>query len=80
MRLVATEEPTLKEGARADAATIIHVAGDPSGLIPTEGTRFEGILDGVAIETPRYLMDADTATAPDGGLRACACPTNCPSC
>jgi len=56
-KLVAEELPTVKEQGKKDTATFFD-SPDTSvrGLISTKGTRFEGVLEGVALEEPRYLM------------------------
>jgi hypothetical protein len=54
--LVAEERPTIKRGGDEDTATILDTTDTPvSGLISTAGTRFEEVLEGVAIEEPSYL-------------------------
>ena len=54
--LVAEERPTLKGGQVEDTATFIDTTDtDVSGLCSTGGTRFEDVLEGVAIEEPAYL-------------------------
>jgi Subtilase family len=55
--LVAEERETIKERGRVDLATFFDSPDtEVSGLISTANTRFEEILEGVAIEEPRYLM------------------------
>jgi subtilisin family serine protease len=54
--LVAEERPVLKPRGREDSATFIEApATDVPGLIDTRGTRFEDVLEGVALEEPSYL-------------------------
>jgi len=57
--LVAEERPVIKEGGVETTATFLE---DPStdrpGFIATHGTAFENVLEGVAIEEPRYFMAA----------------------
>jgi subtilisin family serine protease len=54
--LVAEERPTIKRGGEEDAATFIDTTDTPvSGLCSTAGTRFDEVLEGVAIEEPAYL-------------------------
>jgi hypothetical protein len=56
-RLYAEERETIKSGGQTELATFIDTEGnDIVGLIETAGTRFESVLEGVAIETPRYYM------------------------
>jgi subtilisin family serine protease len=53
--LVAEERPTLKAGQVEDTATFFDTTDtDVSGLCSTSGTRFEEVLEGVAIEEPAY--------------------------
>ncbi len=64
--LVSEERPTLKEGGREDAATFLDCpTTDISGLIPTAGTRFDEVLEGIALEEPRYLMQSPFAPTKD---------------
>jgi subtilisin family serine protease len=53
--LYAEERPTMKSAGREELATFLDTVGnDVPGLIETRGTRFESVLEGVALETPRY--------------------------
>lgn len=65
--VVAQELPTLKSGGVEDTATYF-TGEDPSrfGLLRAEGTAFENLIEGVAIETPRYYF----ATQPLPPLKA----------
>lgn len=64
-RLVALEAPTMKEEGRKDTATFFDSPDTPTrGLIATEGTRFQDVLEGVALEEPRYLMAATALPPP----------------
>jgi Subtilase family len=55
--LITEERETIKELGRKDKATFIDCPDTSiSGLISTVGTRFEDVLEGVALEEPRYLM------------------------
>lgn len=58
-QLITEERPVIKEGAVEDTATFME---DPStelpGLISTAGTPFADLLEGVALEQPRYFMAA----------------------
>ena len=52
---MAEERPTLKGGQVEDTATYLDTTDtDVSGLCSTSGTRFEEVLEGVAIEEPAY--------------------------
>jgi len=53
--LVMVERPVFKHGAEAEGTHIDCTDSDVPGLIPVAGTRFEEVLEGVAIEEPRYL-------------------------
>jgi hypothetical protein len=53
--LVAEERPTRKSGDVEDTATYFDTTDtDVSGLATTTGTRFEEVLEGIAIEEPAY--------------------------
>jgi len=66
-RIVAHELPTLKAGGVEDTATYFSVEDtDRFGLLHTSGTSFEHLIEGVAIETPRYYF----ATQPLPPLKA----------
>jgi len=56
-KLQTEERPVIKEGAREDTATFVECpeTGIP-GLIDTSKTGFRDVLEGVAIEEPRYFM------------------------
>ena len=55
--IVAEERPAIKELGTRTTATFLDAAETGlSGLINTAGTRFEDVLEGVAIEEPRYFM------------------------
>ena len=55
--LVTEERPVIKEMAREDTATFVECPDtDLPGFISTAKTRFNEVLEGVAIEVPRYLM------------------------
>ena len=56
-RIVAEERQTLKERGRKDKATFLDSPDTKiKGLISTRGTAFEDVLEGVALEEPRYLF------------------------
>lgn len=56
-RLYAEERPVLKAQGRADQATFVDCRDTAeSGLIRTGDTGFADVIEGVAIEEPRYLM------------------------
>jgi subtilisin family serine protease len=51
------ERPVIKPGAVEDTATFWEAAkAETPGLITTKGTAFADVLEGVAIEVPRYWM------------------------
>jgi subtilisin family serine protease len=55
--IVADERSVLKELGERSTATFLDSSDTGlSGLINTVGTRFEDVLEGVAIEEPRYFM------------------------
>ncbi len=55
-KLRTEERPVIKEQGRKDTATFIDTADNPvSGLIDTSGSHLEDVLEGVAIEEPRYF-------------------------
>lgn len=56
-KIVSKERPVIKPGAVEDTATFWEPPEtDIQGLIPTKGTSFEEVLEGVAIEEPVYYM------------------------
>jgi subtilisin family serine protease len=56
-KLYVESRPAIKELGKEDLAEFIDSpSSDLPGLIATEGTPFEDILEGVAIEEPRYYM------------------------
>jgi subtilisin family serine protease len=56
-KVIAEERPTIKELGREAPATFLNVADAAMpGLISAKGTSFEDVLEGVAIESPRYFM------------------------
>ena len=58
-KLTAFERETLKEEGRKDPATFIDSVDTPVlGLISTQGTSFQNVVEGVALEEPRYLMQS----------------------
>ena len=55
--IVAEERSVIKIFAQASTATFLDSPSTPlPGLIATTGTAFEDVLEGVAIEEPRYFM------------------------
>jgi hypothetical protein len=63
--IVGEDRPVIKEGARKDVAQFLDCPGSNlSGLIPTEGTKFEDAVEGVALEEPRYYMAGPSMYAP----------------
>jgi hypothetical protein len=58
-KLVLEQRKVIKPGAITDMAEFIECPDTPlPGLIATTGTPFENVLEGVAIEEPRYFMAA----------------------
>ena len=56
-KVVPHELPTIKSGGVSETATFFSVAdAQRFGLISTQGTAFETLIEGVAIETPRYFF------------------------
>jgi subtilisin family serine protease len=63
-KIYAEERPVIKELGRETTATFIDSpSADLPGLISTAGTTLEDVIEGVAIEEPRYFMAA-SAFAP----------------
>jgi hypothetical protein len=64
--IVAEERPVLKPpGATEATATFLDSPDTPiSGLIATAGTTFEQVLEGVALEEPRYPLAASMFAPP----------------
>ena len=57
-RLYEEERPVIKPGAAETTSTFIESpTADLPGLISTQGTSFADVLEGVAIEEPRYYME-----------------------
>ncbi|HEX2296552.1 MAG TPA: S8 family serine peptidase [Actinomycetota bacterium] len=55
--LVAEERPAIKEQGREDTATFVECPDtDLPGLVDTKNSSFANVLEGVAIEEPRYYM------------------------
>ena len=58
-KLFAEERPVIKPGAKRDTATFIDCAEtDMSGLIAPSGGTMADVIEGIAIEEPRYPMAA----------------------
>lgn len=58
-KIVPEELETIKSQGITDTATFFTVPDAPRyGLITTAGTAFENLIEGVAIETPRYFFAA----------------------
>jgi subtilisin family serine protease len=56
-KIVAEERPVIKPGARADTATFLDSPDtELQGLIATAGTNLSEVIEGVALEEPRYYM------------------------
>src|SRR5204863_6321172 len=50
------ERPVIKEAGREDTATFVESdTTEMPGLVATDGTSFEDVLEGVALEVPRYF-------------------------
>jgi len=59
-RLVTEELVTVKEQGKRETATFLDSPDTPlRGLISVEGSRFADVLEGVALEEPRYFMAAN---------------------
>jgi len=64
-RIIAEERHTVKGPDQDDYATFIECPDTAlPGLIATNGTQFEDVLEGVAIEEPRYFMAASMFPPP----------------
>ncbi|MCP3891958.1 MAG: S8 family serine peptidase [Desulfobulbaceae bacterium] len=56
-KIVSEEREVIKPGAQDDTATFWECPStDIPGLITAKGTPFDNVLEGVAVEEPRYLM------------------------
>ncbi len=56
-RIISEERPVIKEFGREDTATFWDSPDTPlPSLVGTRGTTFENVLEGVAIESPRYYF------------------------
>jgi hypothetical protein len=56
-KIIAEEKPVIKEMAKRDTATFLDSPDtEIPGLIATAGTTFADVIEGVAIEEPRYFM------------------------
>ena len=66
IRLTTAEQPVMKQGEE-DTATFIFAEGaSQQGMIDMQGTTFEDVIEGIAIEEPRY-PDSVSATPPNVG-------------
>lgn len=64
-RLQSEDRPVIKEGGREDVAQFVECPDtDVPGLINTAGTAFSDLLEGVALEEPRYYMAANAFPPP----------------
>jgi hypothetical protein len=64
-KLVIEQREVIKPGAVKDMAEFVECPDTPlPGLIATTGTPFEDVLEGVAIEEPRYFMAASMFPPP----------------
>lgn len=56
-KIIAEERPVIKAEGKEDTATFLDSPDtELSGLITTTGTAFEELIEGIAIEEPRYFM------------------------
>lgn len=63
--IVVEDRPVIKGGAKKDVAQFLDSPGTSlSGLIQTKGTKYEDIIEGVALEEPRYPMAGPSMFAP----------------
>jgi hypothetical protein len=63
--LTPEERPVIKESGREDTASFVECPDtDLPGLIDTAGTQFADLLEGVALEEPRYFMAASSFPPP----------------
>lgn len=66
-KITTEERDTVKESGKKDKATFFECpATDIPGLISTNGTPFDDVLEGVALEEPRYLMAPSFLAPPKG--------------
>lgn len=64
-KLIVKQREVVKPGAVVDLAEFIECPDTPlAGFIATKGTPLEDVLEGVAIEEPRYVMDASMFAPP----------------
>lgn len=65
--LITEDRPVIKEGSTADIAQFVECPNtDLPGLISTSGTPFANLIEGLAIEEPRYYMAANAFPPPVG--------------
>jgi len=58
-QLASEDRPVIKEGGREDVAQFVECPDtDLPGLIDTAGTAFAELVEGIALEEPRYFMAA----------------------
>jgi len=63
--IVVQDRPVIKEGAKKDVGQFLDSPDtNTSGLIQTQGTKFEDTVEGVALEEPRYYMAGPSMFAP----------------
>ncbi len=63
--IVPEERPVIKPMEGETTATFLECPGsEVPGLIPTEGTDFQDLLEGVALEEPRYFFAAPSMFPP----------------
>jgi len=63
--IVVQDRPVIKEGAKKDVGQFLDSPDtNTSGLIQTQGTKFEDTVEGIALEEPRYYMAGPSMFAP----------------
>jgi hypothetical protein len=63
--IVVQDRPVIKEGARKAVGQFLDSPDTSlSGLIQTQGTKFEDTIEGIALEEPRYYMAGPSMFAP----------------
>jgi subtilisin family serine protease len=63
--IVVEDRPVIKAGAKKDVGQFLDSPdSNTSGLIQTQGTKFEDTIEGVALEEPRYYMAGPSMFAP----------------
>ncbi|MDX6305252.1 MAG: hypothetical protein QOI77_2221, partial [Blastocatellia bacterium] len=63
--IVVQDRPVIKSGAKKEVGQFLDSPDtNTSGLIQTQGTKFEDTVEGVALEEPRYYMAAPSMFGP----------------